>query len=307
MEVLEELRFSAADGCSLVGSLTLPERTPAPVVVAAHGSSTGTRAAPLHRHLAELLPGNGAGTFVFDRRGEGASSGQPDASLSVLAGDVAAAVAAVTWRHDVDTNTVGLWGHSQGGWIAPLAAARTPSVRFMIVVSGSGIAPADQMRFAIRNLLTEAAYGSDVVEYALSLRDRVVRHWSGLADEALPADLAAARRNPWFHLAYLPEPEELTESLVEFEFDLDLRPTLRRLHIPALLIYGETDRWFPIDQSIAVWRDAYGSPDLLTVARLPGAGHFPTLAEDPHDLDEKGPISAEYERALIQWLADRRA
>ncbi len=278
---------------------------PAPLVVAAHGSSTGTREAFLHQHLAEFLPSAGVGTFVFDRRGEGASGGEPDASLSLLASDVASAVAAAADQGEVDANHIGLWGHSQGGWIAPLAAVQTATVRFMIVVSGSGVSPADQMRFAIRNILGEAGYGHAVIERALSLRDRAVARWSGAADDRLSADLAAVRHKPWYAMAYLPEPEE--RGHYSFEFDFDIRPTLRRLRLPTLLIYGQTDRWVPIDESIATWQNSYGSPESLTVEQLPGAGHFPTLAIDPQDLDEKGPLSPDYERVLAGWLSDQVA
>ncbi len=287
----------------LVGTLTLPPTRPARVVVAAHGAATGTRSALLHRHLAEYLPRHGIGAFVFDRRGEGESDGTPDAPLAILAADVAAAVEAVAAHGDVDAEGVGVWGHSQGGWIAPLAASQSRRVRYIVVVSGSGVSPAAQMRFAIRNLLSERGYGDEVVERALSLRDRVVGRWGGNKDDSLLRDLRTAKREAWFDLAYLPAPTEL--GGLDFEFDLDIRPTLRGLTIPALLIYGQTDRWVPIEQSIAVWRGAYGAPDRLTVERIPAVGHLPTVPYDPHDLDEKGPVSSGYEHVLLRWLRAR--
>jgi uncharacterized protein len=299
----EDISFSAADGCPLVGTLTLPGTTPAPVVVAAHGSSTGTRSALLHRHLTDFLPRQGVGAFVFDRRGEGQSGGVANAPLAVLSADVASAVAAVVVRTHVDQDRIGLWGHSQGGWVAPLAAAQTPIARFMVIVAGSGVSPAAQMRFAIRNLLTERGYSADVLERALSLLDRVVHRWSGGTDHHLAEDLTEVGKEPWYALAHLPAPDELRDDT--FEFDLDPRPTLRQLRIPALLIYGEADRWVPIEESIAIWREAYGAPEMLTVARLPGSGHFPTLPTDPNDLDESGPISPLYEDVLAQWLGTR--
>jgi len=298
--VVQDIAFRSADGYQLVGTLTLPSVRLAQVVVAAHGAATGTRAALLHRHLADFLPKHGVGAFVFDRRGEGESGGIADAPLAVLARDVATAADVVAAREDVDADRVGVWGHSQGGWIAPIAASQTSTVRYMIVVAGSGVSPAGQMQFAIGNVLNERGYPSEVVDRALSLRERVVRRWSGDVDQSLPSDLEAARAEPWFDLAYLPAPDDLTDFA--FEFDLDIRPTLRRLRIPALLVYGETDRWVPIEESIGIWRESYGAPTRLTVARIPGAGHFPTLPDDPNDLDEVGPVSAVYEDALIRWL-----
>lgn len=136
---MEEVRFTGHGGAALVGSLHLPARRPAPLVVAVHGSGSGTRAAPLHEHLVDLLPGHGVGAFVFDRRGEGASGGEPDAPLSILADDVVAAVEAVRERTGVAVGRIGLWAHSQGGWIAPLAATRTSNVGWLTVVGGAGV------------------------------------------------------------------------------------------------------------------------------------------------------------------------
>jgi pimeloyl-ACP methyl ester carboxylesterase len=90
-----------------------------------------------------------------------------------------------------------------------------------------------------------------------------------------------------------------------FEWDLDISPTLSQLRIPVLLIYGETDRWVPIEPSIEIWRTALDRRQAhLSVPRLPGCGHFPTLAADPADLDEAGPISPAYEQLLADWLRD---
>jgi pimeloyl-ACP methyl ester carboxylesterase len=67
------------------------------------------------------------------------------------------------------------------------------------------------------------------------------------------------------------------------------------VRVPTLLFYGADDEWQPIDASIAAWRRA--GLDDLTIVRLAGTGHSPTL--------EGGNISPEYERSLLAWLDDR--
>ena len=70
--------------------------------------------------------------------------------------------------------------------------------------------------------------------------------------------------------------------------------------VPTLLFYGEDDEWSPIDASIAAWEraaEAAGNRD-VTVVRLPGTTHFPTLG-GAQRIDA---ISPEYERALVSWL-----
>ena len=66
-----------------------------------------------------------------------------------------------------------------------------------------------------------------------------------------------------------------------------------------LLFYGEPGRWVPIEPSIEVWQTTLDQRQAcLSVSRLPGCGHFPTLAADPADFDEAGPISPAYDRLL---------
>src|SRR5260221_7252711 len=94
--VPREIEFAGSDGTRLAGTLTVPPGTAQfPVVVAVHAASGGTRDAPLHRHLASFLPSLGVATFIYDRRGEGASGGPQGASLAVLAGDARAAVSVI--------------------------------------------------------------------------------------------------------------------------------------------------------------------------------------------------------------------
>jgi len=278
-------------------------------VVAAHAAGGGTRDAPLHRHLALFLPSLGVAAFIYDRRGEGASDGRPGAPLTVLTEDVRAAASAIARQPGVRASRVGLWGHSQGGWIAPMAAAGNDLVAFLIVVAGSGVTPHEQMIFATANLMREAGYQEKEVAQATHLRNRLreLRRDRGSPARARLL-LREARAQPWYGLTYLPDPDSaaddgVLEDEASFEWDLDISPTLSKLRIPVLLIYGETDRWIPIVPSIEAWRTAVDPGHVrLSVSRLPGCGHFPTLAADPADPDEAGPTSPAYEQLLADWL-----
>ena len=70
----------------------------------------------------------------------------------------------------IDPTRIGLWGISQGGWIAPLAASREPTTALLVGVSAAGVTPGAQMNFATNALLREAGYGTDVVERVRELR-----------------------------------------------------------------------------------------------------------------------------------------
>lgn len=145
-----------------------------------------------------LLPRRGIATFVYDRRGEGASGGKAGASLTVLADDARAAVGMVSKLHLVDPRRIGLWGLSQGGWIAPMAAADNEEVAFLVAVSASGVSPAEQMTFATANLLREKGFAEEEVERATALRVQFNDVYRAGDSEAMLRLLDEAQREPWF-------------------------------------------------------------------------------------------------------------
>lgn len=113
------------NGIHLTGNLYLPEGAePWQVVVVIHAASFGRRTDACYRHLIEQFPPLGIGVFVFDRRGCGQSDGDFEtASFDDLAEDAHWAIRAVANQPRVDRGQFCLYGISQGGWIAPLAAA----------------------------------------------------------------------------------------------------------------------------------------------------------------------------------------
>jgi pimeloyl-ACP methyl ester carboxylesterase len=78
--------------------------------------------------------------------------------------------------------------------------------------------------------------------------------------------------------------------------DFDPAPLFASVNCPTLLFYGEDDEWTPADASIAAWRAA--TPAQLTVVRLPGASHFPTL-NGGRGIASISPL---YTQTLLEWL-----
>jgi pimeloyl-ACP methyl ester carboxylesterase len=278
----------------LAGSLNFPERTPAPALVAVHGAEAALRSYPLYEHLHTVLPPAGFAAVTFDRRGEGESTGEPSAGrFEVLADDAVAVVEHVAAQPEVDADRIGLWGISQGGWVAPLAATRSERVAFLVLVASAGVSPAEQMRWAVPRQLRLAGYGDDAVSLQDAARAELeeVVHGRGSAERAQRL-LDAASREPWWPLVYLPDrvlDEQGRSAWIE-EMDFEPEPVFARVRVPTLLVYGEDDAWMPVEESVRAWRRARG--DEVDVVRLPGVGHAPYG-------------SREYEEALLDWLRAR--
>ncbi len=138
-----EVRFRSGRA-ALSGTLTLPVGPGRhPAVAFVHGSGPTTRA--YLPDLQALLVRNGVAVLAYDKRGIGQSGGvypgeSPTATtIDVLARDAAAAVRFLARQPEIDPARVGLAGHSQAGWIMPLAASREPAVRFLVVFSGPAV------------------------------------------------------------------------------------------------------------------------------------------------------------------------
>ncbi len=72
----EQVRFQNEEKSTLGGTLYKPERVAEyPTIIVAHASQGGTRDWDVYQHLAETLTQLGIAVLVFDRRGEGQSTG----------------------------------------------------------------------------------------------------------------------------------------------------------------------------------------------------------------------------------------
>lgn len=292
---------------TLAGTLSLPDGPgPHPALVVLHSASGGTRDYPYYHHLTERLPRAGIAVLVFDRRGSGESGGDFEtADFETLAADGAAAADALAARPDIDPARIGVYGISQGSWIAPIVAARRPATACIVVVSGSGVTPARQMDYATSRMVREMGYGEETVARLLYLRGRVNEYYRGQVSRTeVQAELDAARAEPWYPLAYLDNenglPPDVTLDKWYYEMDYDPLPIWRDVSQPSLFIFPEDDRWVPVADSAAAYRSAAaGLPD-ATFLTIPDSDHLMGLE---NEADPR--ISDGYLAALVDWLRAR--
>ena len=90
--------------------------------------------------IADYLTRGGIGVLRFDDRGTAQSSGDfKTATTFDFSKDVEAAFNFLLTRNDVDKKKIGLIGHSEGGVIAPMVAARNNNVVFIVLLAGTGV------------------------------------------------------------------------------------------------------------------------------------------------------------------------
>jgi pimeloyl-ACP methyl ester carboxylesterase len=238
-----EISFTNGD-VTLAGELVRP-RSPGPhaAVVMVHSSGNQSRNGPVayFRLIANLLAANGITSLVYDKRGVGKSTGNwRTATFEDLAADVRAAIAAVRQTPDVDPKRVGLWGLSQAGWVAPLAAQDT-DIAFLALVGAAAISPAQQEIDRVAMVMeADGASGRDIESAGRYLRlffDVVAgrERWEKL--QTAMADMAGAS---W--QKYVPRPQAEREvGWTPAPATLDPAPILSTLRAPVLALHGAND------------------------------------------------------------------
>ncbi len=126
----EDVTFTTEDGISLSGWF-IPARN-GRTIIGCHGILDNREQL---LEPAAILARSGYGFLLYDARAHGSSGGKHSTYGHDEVKDVAAAVAYLETRPDVDAQHLGIIGNSLGGITAIRAAARLPQLRVVIAES----------------------------------------------------------------------------------------------------------------------------------------------------------------------------
>lgn len=304
-----DIRFLGG-AARLMGTLFVPASAKGPHagVVLLQGSSSNLRREYLFQ--ADRFARAGFVVLAFDKRGAGGSSGDYGAATyDDLAADAAAAVECLRSQPEVDSLRVGVWGLSQGAFIAPLVAARVPALRFIVAVSSPGTPVGNSAVFQDSVRLTTAGFGSADVQRVLAL-DRDLLLWlrGRRAGPELATRLAEAADRPWRRASSLPRQLPGGPALEGWYWrgrTLDPSPWWRAVRVPVLAVFGASDPLVPaalsaghIEQALRV-----GGDRDVTVRVFPAANHelrvLPLAAGGPWDWPRAAPG---YLELVTNWM-----
>ena len=296
----EDASFSSGDA-RIQGTLYLPRGAgPHPAVVLIHGSGPDTREP--YRLYAELVASIGVASLIYDKRGEGTSTGEWTLRpFRALADDARSAFDFLRSHPAIDKSRVGLWGGSEGAAIAPWVASRTPEVAFVIMQSPP------VLPFFEQNLHQTAVQfrtaGLPESEVAEALRFQRLKHdyaRSGQGWEQYLAALQASRREPWAALGGPSRPNDWWWAWYRTKMDVDSRAFLERVRVPIFAAWGERDPLIPVERSRNELREAAtraGNRD-VTLLIVPGADHSLNTPTGPNP-------APRYLDEMKAWIADR--
>jgi pimeloyl-ACP methyl ester carboxylesterase len=312
-------RFKS-QGYTLSGMLVEPTRQKGakpPLVVLAHGS--GRRSAVNHNANPYLFASQGISTFVFDKHGTGESAGTFHINFRRLAADVAAASAEAKRLAAGRYGRFGLYGGSQGGWVAPLAA-KDAGADFVAIGFGGVFSPAEEDALEVEIALREQGFGDDVLTKARNItaatstlltsnytrgHEELARWKKEYAQEPWLAKITNGRISGMLKSseAGLRERAGRPPSL-EMDFAYDGVETLRNLTMPVLWTVAEKDREAPpeITRERLAMLQRDGKKN-ITVVVFPNTDHGMEEFEQRADGSRRSTrVTDGFFRLLADWM-----
>ncbi|MGB5235993.1 MAG: alpha/beta fold hydrolase, partial [Flavobacteriaceae bacterium] len=222
----------------LSAEVILPRgKGPFPGVVFLHGS--GPQPKDANRFSAFALAEEGVASIIFDKRGVAGSKGDwQGADFEDLAKDGIAVAQHFLGMEEIEF--AGFFGHSQGGWIGPLAAILWDETAFVISSAGPAVSPAREAQWSFIYNAKKAGAGDEDIRLIRLLVD----HWhQGLRTgewKSYKSTLELAKTEPWYdtsglkYLQYPPDPEHLKYYLPFM--DHDPIPIIMELNVPLFVL-----------------------------------------------------------------------
>lgn len=280
----EEVSYAnPASGLTLAGTLTLPPGPgPFPVALLITGSGPQDRDETLFDHkpflvLADALTRRGVAVLRVDDRGVGGSQAGDIAKATTadFATDVAAGVAYLRGRKDIDPGRVGLIGHSEGGLVAPLAAAKDPRIAFVVLMAGTGVRGDQLLPLQYHDIYV--ASGAD--EATASQQARRIE----AANAIVLAEPDQAKAKPQLVKALAegsnPQAAEGLITLINSTWyraflRLDPAKALAQVRAPVLAVNGAKDTQVSAAVNLPVIKAALAANRDATILTLPGLNHL---------------------------------
>ncbi|MGH9702974.1 MAG: alpha/beta hydrolase family protein [Candidatus Acidiferrales bacterium] len=255
----QDVSIRAAQDHVLAGTFTVPTHNgsmAAAVLITGlspHERNNGAAPWMLFRDIADALTRAGIAVLRVDDRGVGQSTGDKAKFTSFdKADDVRTEVAWLRAQPGVDAKRILLIGYSEGGLIAPMVAAKDPSIAGVITLAGPGVSGMEVARYQVEQPI--------------------------LKDPKIPE---AGREKE-----FAKQMEEALKDLSAHEtsyLSIDPIPYDRQVHCPALILQGGADATVPVRSAERIaWAMRAGGNLDVTVRIFPGVSH--SLLPDPGGL-----------------------
>lgn len=315
-------------GIKLAGTLTLPHSEgPFPAVILITGSGGQDRNETVFGHrpflvLADYLTRRGIAVLRVDDRGVGGSTGNLFESTSEdFAGDVLTGVNYLKSRKEVNPKKIGLIGHSEGGIVAPIAAARSSDVAFIVLMAGMGLTGEEIIHLQSDLILKTVGASDKVLAIQRTSSEQIFEILKHEKDNTIAEK--KIRKIMADILAKLSKEEKdamgASEATIEIQLKMllsrwcrffltyDPRTALMKVKCPVLAINGQLDLQVPPKENLSAIEGALktGGNTNYTIQELPKHNHLfqraktGAISEYAKIEETISPIAL---KAITQWI-----
>ena len=283
---IEEVTFvNEKEGNTLAGTLTIPEgEGPFPAMVLVSGSGQQNRDEELMNHrpfwvIADYCARHGIAVLRYDDRGIGGSTGEVENATSMdFSYDAEAAFGYLRNRKEINATKVGILGHSEGGVINFMVAARRPEVAFLVSLAGPSVNGIEVLKEQQAAILRASGMTEEMVQFngnanaqmfdiietsndreeADSLLRQLLKGWG--YNEELTEQTVGQMASPWMYYFLRYDP---TDAIV-------------KTNCPALLLNGSKDLQVIASQNLPGYEKiiAEHGKTNLTLRELPDLNHL---------------------------------
>lgn len=309
--VTEEVNFQNGE-VSLAGSLLFfSDQTdqPKPAVIFVPGSGPSPR--EFLRRIAEAYAAEGFITLIYDKRGSGASGGNwITSNLDDLAGDVVAGLEILANHPQVDKERIGIWAISQGGWVLPIAALKTPIPSWGIIMTGGGVTPKAAETFAYQQALAFGGTSEGALAEAMALLDRYFDYLAtGVDRENLVVDIEKAKAYPWYEFIPLGKilVSEGNRPNWTWVATYDPVPDIAQVTFPTFVLLGANDTLASAAESAEAWAAGFKMSGVSgsEIRVFEGAGHGLVIGSHEAAMHGDPTYVDGYFETQFDWLRER--
>ena len=295
-----------AVGFNLGATITKPASAPGsgaagrvPAVILLSGSGVGDRdglvqGVPTLAQLAGAIADAGFLAVRYDKRGFGQSGGRAEsATIQDYAEDVRAVVRWLLQRKDIDPKRIAVVGHSEGAWVALLAAAREKRISAVASIAGPATTGAELVLEQQQRALDQMKLTPEERDKKVALQKQIQSAvMTGKGWELVPQEERRAADTPWF------------QSLLTF----DPAKVIKDVKQPLFFVHGALDKQVPPSNAdrLADLARKQSDSDSIDVVVVRGVNHLlipaftGEVTEYPSLTDRN--VSKDVSGALTAWL-----
>ncbi|MFN7172403.1 MAG: alpha/beta hydrolase family protein [Fimbriimonadaceae bacterium] len=281
------------EGVTLHGTIVIPEgEGPFPGVALVSGTGPQDRDAMIMGHpiflvIADHLARNGIASIRFDERGVGKSNGSQVTSTTLdFSKDVLNALALLNKEDKVDSNRVGIIGHSEGSTIAAMAAAESPSVKFVVSIAGPSRSYRDLLlyqlnkNFQAEGLVILANTAPEIL--GVIARQEPFEKVEKLITEALENETGEriGQIRPIVRAQTLVLFRNLNNPNGRYLLTIKPKEWFARVNVPVLILQGDVDVQVPREEAAGILAALPESTRKISVIEYLPANHLMQTTDD---------------------------